>query len=101
MKSILTLEITHQKPLPGTDNLSDICANRIYSLIYARGVEVGIVAKLESASKTVPNEDITNFIDALNGGKGDLDAWLECNDEQEIREIINELMKLTKGVENV
>ncbi len=48
MKSILTLEITHQKPLPGIDNFADICANRIYSLAYARGAEVGIVAKLES-----------------------------------------------------
>ena len=25
------------------------------------------------------------FIEALNGGKGDLDAWLECNNEAEVR----------------
>lgn len=26
------------------------------------------------------------FMEALNGKKGDLDAWLECNDEAEVRE---------------
>lgn len=25
------------------------------------------------------------FLKALNGGKGDLDAWLECNNEAECR----------------
>lgn len=28
------------------------------------------------------------FISAVNGGKGELDAWLECHSEDEIRNAI-------------
>ena len=31
---------------------------------------------------------IAAFKEALNGTKGDLDAWLECNDESEVRQAI-------------
>ena len=31
---------------------------------------------------------IAAFREALNGTKGDLDAWLECNDESEVRQAI-------------
>ena len=31
---------------------------------------------------------IAAFKKALNGTKGDLDAWLECNDESEVRQAI-------------
>lgn len=31
---------------------------------------------------------IAEFKVALNGAKGDLDAWLECNDESEVRQAI-------------
>ena len=31
---------------------------------------------------------IAAFEEALNGTKGDLDAWLECNDESEVRQAI-------------
>ena len=31
---------------------------------------------------------IAEFKVALNGAKGDLDAWLECNDEAEVRQAI-------------
>lgn len=30
-------------------------------------------------------EHVQDFLVALCGRKGDIDAWLECNDEQEIR----------------
>lgn len=33
-------------------------------------------------------EVVRNFKEALYGGKGDLDAWLECNDEAETRAAI-------------
>ena len=32
--------------------------------------------------------ELTEFMAALNGGKGELDAWLECNNEIECRAII-------------
>jgi len=28
---------------------------------------------------------MTTFLEALNGRRGDLDAWLECNNEAEVR----------------
>ena len=31
---------------------------------------------------------IAAFKEALNGTRGDLDAWLECNDESEVRQAI-------------
>ena len=31
---------------------------------------------------------IAAFKEALNGTKGDLDAWLECNDESDVRQAI-------------
>lgn len=34
------------------------------------------------------SNDQTEFLAALNGGKGDLDAWLEVNDEAEVRAAI-------------
>lgn len=35
------------------------------------------------------------FLTALFGAKGDLDAWLECNDEAECRKIISPLVSLS------
>lgn len=37
---------------------------------------------------TIEHSSVLNFMDALNGGKGELDAWLECNNGQEVREHI-------------
>lgn len=28
---------------------------------------------------------LAEFVEAMNGPRGDLDAWLECNDEAEVR----------------
>lgn len=33
-------------------------------------------------------EHVEEFIAALHGGKGDLDSWLECNNEAECRAAI-------------
>lgn len=35
------------------------------------------------------NAHVKGFIAALNGGRGTLDAWLECNNEAECRAAIN------------
>jgi hypothetical protein len=33
------------------------------------------------------------FVEALDGSRGMLDAWLECNDEAEVREYIKQHVK--------
>jgi len=35
----------------------------------------------------------TTFMNALNGSKGELDAWLECNDEKEVREAMQQALR--------
>jgi len=34
-------------------------------------------------------EQLDIFISALHGSKGEIDAWLECNNEMEVRQAIN------------
>ena len=36
------------------------------------------------------------FKEALYGQRGDFDAWLECNDEEEVRAFISMLVRQTK-----
>ena len=38
--------------------------------------------------------DMNKFEDAILGGRGDLDAWLECNNEEEVRLHIGKLLHL-------
>lgn len=41
--------------------------------------------------------ELIEFIESVTE-KGELDAWLECNDESEVREAIIELIKLSGEV---
>ena len=36
----------------------------------------------------LPASSIMAFVEAINGSRGSLDAWLECNNEAEVREHI-------------
>ena len=38
-----------------------------------------------SAEPKLPESSVLAFVEALNGRKGALDAWLESNDEAEVR----------------
>jgi len=38
------------------------------------------------------DKHLAEFIEALNGGKGEFDAWLECNNEKECREAIRSIL---------
>lgn len=43
--------------------------------------------------KTVKTSSLAAFLEALNGRRGDLDAWLECNNEDEVRAHVLALVK--------
>jgi hypothetical protein len=51
MKTEILVTITHAKPLPDKMPITDIVAQRIYSFIYANGVEVGVDARIWSEVK--------------------------------------------------
>src|SRR5688572_20742913 len=40
----------------------------------------------------LPAPDLAAFVEALNGPRGSLDAWLECNDESDVRGAIRALL---------
>lgn len=48
MKSILTIEITHDKPLSKIPDFAELCGQRVYGLAYARGVEIGVNTDLQA-----------------------------------------------------
>ncbi|MBC3871724.1 hypothetical protein [Undibacterium oligocarboniphilum] len=41
-------------------------------------------------------KQLDEFMTALNGGRGDLDAWLEANDEAEVRTAVKAVIHVTK-----
>lgn len=45
----IVLVIDHRKPLPA--DLTDMVANRVYTLLYSRGVEAGVQARVEMEVK--------------------------------------------------
>ncbi len=45
--------------------------------------------------------DAVELLEALNGGKGMLDGWLEVHDESEVRAAIFELAKGSAGAETL
>jgi hypothetical protein len=46
VKTILIVEIEHQKPLPVKLDLTDAASQRIYGWLYSNGVEAGVKARL-------------------------------------------------------
>ena len=46
MKTEILVTITHAKPLPDKTPITDILASRLYSFIYANGVEAGVDARI-------------------------------------------------------
>jgi len=50
-------------------------------------------AVLGPVELTVRHSTLAAFLEALNGRRGDLDAWLECNDEAEVRAHVLALVK--------
>jgi hypothetical protein len=46
MKTVLIVEIDHQKPLPVKLDLTDAASQRIYGWLYSQGVEAGVKAKV-------------------------------------------------------
>jgi len=52
MKTVIIIEITHEKPLPAKiqDTLTDKIAERTYGYLYAQGAQVGVSARIEDAS---------------------------------------------------
>lgn len=54
MKTVIIIEITHEKPLPAKiqDTLTDTIASRVYGYLYAQGAQVGVTAKIEDAQSS-------------------------------------------------
>ena len=50
-------------------------------------------AVLGPVKPTVRPSTLAAFSEALNGRRGDLDAWLECNNEAEVRSHVLALVK--------
>lgn len=46
MKTVIELEIEHQKDLPSRAPVTDVIAQRVYGYLYANGVEAGVTAKV-------------------------------------------------------
>ena len=51
------------------------------------GYDWSVVVSTKS-TQPMPQEHIDEFIKAVHGGRGELDAWLECNNEAECRAAI-------------
>lgn len=51
MKSILIIEITHDKPLSKIPDFAELCGQRVYGLAYARGVEIGVNTDLQAVEE--------------------------------------------------
>ncbi len=49
------------------------------------GNEMPMTIEPRPADPTVRPSALAAFLEALNGRRGDLDAWLECNNEAEVR----------------
>ena len=49
MKTHLLIEIDHSKPLP--EDLTDDAANRVYTMLHARGVACDVAVKVEAAKE--------------------------------------------------
>ena len=48
MKTRITLEIDHRKPLPDKTPLTDIVSQRVYNFLFSQGCECGVTATLET-----------------------------------------------------
>lgn len=42
-----------------------------------------------TTNDSIKQSEYMAFVEALGGQRGDLDAWLECNDEAEVRAMIS------------
>lgn len=52
MKSIIVVEIDHEKPVPA--ELANVTGNRVYNWLFAKGIEADI--KVRSAEVTAADE---------------------------------------------
>lgn len=51
MKTVLVVEVEHEKPLPTRQDITDIAAQRIYGWLYSQGVEAGVRVALTAQVK--------------------------------------------------
>ena len=46
MKTVIEIEIEHQKGLPAKTPVTDVVAQRLYGYLYSQGVEAGVTARV-------------------------------------------------------